>query len=1464
MASLELDAGRWQTGSGSVDKARYAPLKHGANFPISPLMSASTASTVRRRATTYVSLMLGLAAASLPLAKLGWSGNAWIHTILESIATLFAFLIGGIALVRYYAQKSIGYLLLGTAFLAAGSSVGFHAVVTSPSCGACDPPYLLGVISWSGYISDLFLSLLMCGRILAWKDERSDFEIINRHARSLFLAVSALMLGAFTFFQFVPLPLEYYPSFPIYRPAAMLTGALYGIAAIGHWRKGGWKSVSYDHWLMLYLITSAVAQLFYVPWSVEYFDSMNCVSHALGIVAGSFLLAGLLSSMVSIFRNAERALHDQERVSESLTQEIGIRQRAEAELEEARRKLEARVAESTEELAEQDELANLGANIAVALTQSDDVEETLQRSAEIICRSIGASLVRIWTLNREDVLDLRASAGIHAGLNGYERVRVGEFRVGRVAQEGKPFLTNSIQEDPLVGNREWLRSVGIISYAGQPLMLEDHVEGVIMVCASKPLKDMVMQALGSIAGSLGLFVGRKRAQAALAESEERVRLLLDSTAEAIIGADLEGNCTFVNRTGLLMLGYENQEDLLGKNIHALTHHTWSDGRPHLASECKIGTALGRGEPSHADDDIFWRADGTSFPVEYWSYPVKKAGKMVGAVGTFLDISARKRAEEEQRKLVTLIESSRDFIAMASPDKKLIYLNGGGAAMVGVAPQDAIGMDISRFHPNQAWEKLQPTFPILLETGRYQCESQLKHFATGAVIDVLLDSFVIRKPETGEILSIAAIMRDVTERKQNDEALRTSEERFRIAAENAGDQTIDVDLRTGQAQVFGTVPARLGDWPAPATFEGWKNVVHPDDLARTLEDRERCFKSGEPYVGEYRVVGQRGDIFHYSVRAQAIRNAVGEAIRYIGVVSDITGQKKAAESVAQLAAIVQSSEDAMAGCDLSGIISTWNRGAEKMLGYASSEAVGQPLSILLAQPNEMAEIRERCLRGEISRFDQTFLICKSGEALPVSLTVSPIRGKSGRVTGLAAIARDMRAQVKAENELAYQAQHDHLTGLPNRLMLADRLEASIRIAGSSSLMAAVIYLDLDGFKLVNDTLGHEAGDLLLQQVTDRLRACVREPDTLARMGGDEFMVVVNELRDDKLALLVAERLAEALRSPFWVQERELYLTASVGISMYPRDGTDVSSLRRNADAAMYQAKHMGKDRVLFFTPRMRDSFLERLELQTDLRHALDNREFVLYFQPIFEAAHCRRTAFEALVRWNHPVRGLVSPDNFISVTEETGLIVRLGAWVLGEACRECRIWQDGELSSVRVAVNVSPLEFTRANFAESVIGAIDEIGLPGELLELEITEGILMRDIEGSIKKMSRLRERGVRISIDDFGSGYSSLGYLPRLPVDTLKIDRSFVAELGVNSTAHSLIEGIISLAHSIGKRVIVEGVETDWQLDTLRELGADEIQGFLLGRPAPLAQFATRRVLPGTSVAKESQAAELLEHISP
>ena len=668
------------------------------------------------------------------------------------------------------------------------------------------------------------------------------------------------------------------------------------------------------------------------------------------------------------------------------------------------------------------------------------------------------------------------------------------------------------------------------------------------------------------------------------------------------------------------------------------------------------------------------------------------------------------------------------------------------------------------------------------------------------------------------------------------ALRTSEERFRVAAENASDMTFELDLRTGQLDYFGLFADRLGDQPAPRTFDGWKNMVHPDDLAPLLEALPRHVETGQRYIGEYRVPGKNGHTYYYSLRAKAIQDRVDQSNKVIGLLSDITESKKTEQAISQLAAIVQCSEDAIISTDLAGVITTWNGGAERLLGYTASEALGAPLEFLLHKAGLAPEILGPGSRGAVSRFEETVFVRKDAGEVPVSLTVSPLRKPSGEITGVATIARDISARKKAETELSYQVQHDHLTGLPNRLLLADRLAASIDRATQSGAMAAAIYVDLDGFKFVNDTLGHEAGDTLLQQVTDRLRACIREPDTLARMGGDEFMLVVNEVGNDEIALHIAERLLNALHKPFVVDGHELYITASMGISMYPRDGADVSTLRCNADAAMYEAKRGGKDRVLFFSPAMRDNILEHLELQTELRRALDRSdELSLVYQPIYESDGGRQTAFEALLRWVHPLLGPIPPSRFVTVAEESGLIVRLGAWVLKEACTQCRRWQRGALASVRVAVNVSALEFARSEFVDNVFGILDETGLSGNLLDLELTETTLMREMDEAISKMTRLQERGVRISIDDFGTGYSSLGYLPRLPVDTLKIDRSFVSDLGVNSTALSLIGGMISLAHSIGKRVVVEGVETHHQLDLLRRIGADEIQGFLLGKPAPL-----------------------------
>lgn len=812
----------------------------------------------------------------------------------------------------------------------------------------------------------------------------------------------------------------------------------------------------------------------------------------------------------------------------------------------------------------------------------------------------------------------------------------------------------------------------------------------------------------------------------------------------------------------------------------------------------------------------------------------------------MDVSSDARAGDatELRECERCFRSvfAQAAIGMAIIDGQgmFVYANQALCGITGHSEEELCRMHFTEtLHPEDR-ESRQEIFEKILggEIGSFINERRMVR--KDGTMAWVRTSVTVPREWSGEP-QIVVFVEDITERKKTEDALRASEERFRIAAENASDVIYEWDLRTGRVGVFGIENQRLGDWPCPQTYQEWETRVHPEDLARLRPEFTRHVQSGERDSGEFRVVGRGGTIFHYSNRGQAIRNASGEPYKWVGLATDITESKLAEEAISQLAAIVECSESAICATDLKGNITTWNRGAEKLAGYTGAEARGLPVAVLFPYSAEAREILAAIERGEPARLDEASLRRKDGSEVPVLLTVSPIRKSDRQLRGSAIIARDISERKEAEKEMAYRALHDHLTGLPNRLLLAECLAESMAHCPSGE-GTAVIFVDLDGFKFVNDTLGHEAGDVLLQQVGQRLAASVRRGDLLGRMGGDEFMLVVNKVGQEPVALAIAERLQAALREPFFVAQHELVITASMGISLYPRDGPDASTLRRNADTAMYEAKQCGKDRIRFYRPALSEVFQSRLELETDLRHALDRGQLRLYYQPVYTAADNRLTAFEALCRWPHPKLGLLPPSQFIPLAEETGLIIRLGEWVLREACRQCRWWQEHGNPLVRVAVNVSPLQFARADFVDTVLGALQETGLAGNLLDLELTESIVMRDVDSAIEKMALLREHGARISVDDFGTGYSSLGYLPRLPIDILKIDRCFVALIGENDAAVRLIQGLISLAHSIGKRVIVEGVETNEQLEILRDLGCDEVQGFLLGCPSRVA----RREEPG------------------
>ena len=443
-----------------------------------------------------------------------------------------------------------------------------------------------------------------------------------------------------------------------------------------------------------------------------------------------------------------------------------------------------------------------------------------------------------------------------------------------------------------------------------------------------------------------------------------------------------------------------------------------------------------------------------------------------------------------------------------------------------------------------------------------------------------------------------------------------------------------------------------------------------------------------------------------------------------------------------------------------------------------------------------------------------------------------------------MARDMAGiaiqHSQLTDRLSYQAQHDALTGLPNRFLLEDRLQQAIAYTNRHESQLAVLIIDLDGFKYINDTVGHQCGDQVLIEVARRLRSVIRRTDTVARIGGDEFCLVLSDLRRSSDSFQVAHTCLDILRKPLMIAEHEYSISASIGISCYPEHGTEPEMLQQNADTAMYHAKFNGKNGFQVFTQEINAHLRERLELMGDLRHALENDELHLEYQPQF-IADGQLVGFEALLRWNHHKRGMIFPDRFIPVAEETGLIVPIGNWVLNEACRQLAVWRQNGYTGLRVAVNVSTLQFERQDWMDTISDALKKNGVPPSCLELELTETVVMKNCERAATRLTELRALGVSSAIDDFGTGYSSLKYLQNLPIDTLKIDQSFIRNLDSSSDIQSgngaIVQAIVTLAQQLGLRVVAEGVETNGELEVLRRLGCDFVQGYLFSRPMSVEQ---------------------------
>ena len=545
-------------------------------------------------------------------------------------------------------------------------------------------------------------------------------------------------------------------------------------------------------------------------------------------------------------------------------------------------------------------------------------------------------------------------------------------------------------------------------------------------------------------------------------------------------------------------------------------------------------------------------------------------------------------------------------------------------------------------------------------------------------------------------------------------------------------------------------------------------------------------------------------------------------------------------------LVNTSPDVIYTLDCDSRFTFLNESISHMLGYPPAELVGQGYEVLVPEDEqESARYRlnerrngERATRNLELRLKRKEDLLTGSEAATVTVEISatgmyrPLPDGSGEFLGTHGVARDISARKQAEATITFQAYHDLLTGLPNRALFNDRLGQAISQARRHGQALAVMFLDMDRFKMVNDTLGHLVGDGLLQSMAQRLRVSLREGDTLARIGGDEFMLLLPQVRTRENAAAIAQKIIASLKLPFRIDGHEIYSGMSIGIAVYPDDGDTLETLIKHADLAMYHAKDHGRNDYRFFTHDLQHTLSGRLAVENDMRHALTRGEFEMYYQPQVDIRSQRIRGMEALIRWNHPQRGLVVPNDFIPIAEECGLIAPISDWVLEAVCKQARSWRAMSKLPIYLGVNLSARQIEHPHFVDKFILALNNHGIEGNGIEIEITESTLMRDMDGAIEKLRHLADFGVEISIDDFGTGYSSLSYLKKLPVHTLKIDRSFIQDLVTPSSGSTIVAGITAMAKGLHLKVVAEGVETSAQLDYLKSIGCDAYQGYLFSRP--------------------------------
>ena len=842
-----------------------------------------------------------------------------------------------------------------------------------------------------------------------------------------------------------------------------------------------------------------------------------------------------------------------------------------------------------------------------------------------------------------------------------------------------------------------------------------------------------------------------------------------------------------------------------------------------------------------------------------------SGKIERVRSLLIDLTVHKATEaaleDSETRFRSSFEQAAVGMSMCSLSGRYLRVNRRFAEVSGYSEAELLEMDFRALtHPNDRERNDLALRSLLEDAGEAIALEKRLLRADGGMVWVNLTVSVVRSLRR-EATQFMEVIEDITQRKRAESVLRESESRLRTIVGSLEEGIVMrdlsgevIDCNEAAARIFGVSMSTLRqmrlDSPDFEYFGADGSRRHTDTLPPL-----RALGSGRPHRDTAALRRPDGQVRWLSIKSEPLqRDSDGSIYAVVTTATDITERRQSEEELRLAATVFENSVEAILVADKDKRVLRVNRAFTEVTGLRADEVLGQSAAILGSGRHDSefyANIWQAIADNGFWQ-GEVWNTRKNGKPFPEWLSISAVRDAQGDTTHYVAVFSDITERKANEARIAYLAHHDPLTGLPNRTLLQDRLQIALIRANRERSMVGLLFLDLDRFKTINDSLGHHAGDRLLQSIAERLRKCVRESDTVCRQGGDEFIIVLQDLVDPESPARVAEKILSRITEPFEIDGHMIGTSFSIGIAIYPNDGHDADVLMKNADTAMYHAKEGGRNTYRFFTEAMNANALERLQLENSLRQALERNELMLHYQPQVSLADGSVVGAEALIRWHNPQLGFVPPGRFIPIAEESGLIMPIGEWVIREACRQARQWTDEGLPPITMAVNLSALQFRRGDIVATVRKALAETGHNPELLELELTESLLMENAEEVMSAIKQLKSLGIRLSIDDFGTGYSSLAYLKRLEVDRLKIDQSFVRDVPGDLDDAAIVRAVVQLGSSLKLEVIAEGAETAAQVAFLSSEGCREAQGYYYCPPVSPDAFA--RILRNRTIGPRAE----------